>query len=67
MTRRVLAALALVLGLVVAGCSDSSTCDDLESITEELANTDADDPEYNDLVSKAKQAEADCNKGGGGY
>ena len=65
MTRSVLAALALVLGLVVAGCSDSPSCDDLDSITEELANTDSDDPDYNDLVSQAKAASADCNKGGG--
>jgi hypothetical protein len=37
----------------------------LDSLNEELANTDVDDPGYNDLVSQAKQAEADCNKGGG--
>jgi len=63
----VLAAVALVGGLV-AGCSDSPTCDDLESLNEEIASTDVDDPAYNDLVSQAKQAEADCNRGGdGGY
>ena len=61
----VLAALALVGGLMTGGCSDSPTCDDLESLNEELANTDVDDPGYNDLVSQAKQAEADCNKDGG--
>lgn len=61
----VLAALALVGGLVVGGCSDSSTCDDLESINAELENTEPDDPDYNDLVSRAKQAQADCNNGGG--
>jgi hypothetical protein len=61
----VLAALALVGGLVVAGCSDSPRCGDLESLNEELANTGVDDPGYNDLVSQAKRAEADCNKGGG--
>jgi hypothetical protein len=60
-TRNVLAALALVGGLAVAGCSDSPTCDDLESIEEELAGTDIDDPDYNDLVSRANQAAADCN------
>jgi outer membrane murein-binding lipoprotein Lpp len=60
-TRNVLAALALVGGLAVAGCSDSPTCDDLESIEEELASTDIDDPDYNDLVSQANQAAADCN------
>ena len=67
MTRSVLAAIALVLGLTAAGCSDSDsgTCGELDSINEELANTEADDPEYNDLVSRAKQAEADCNRGGG--
>ncbi|GAB3260273.1 hypothetical protein [Nocardioides dilutus] len=68
MTRRILAALALTGGLLVAGCSDSPSCDDLESIEEELANTDSDDPSYNDLVNQANQAAADCNRGdGGGY
>jgi outer membrane murein-binding lipoprotein Lpp len=64
-TRRVLAGLLLVGGLLLSGCSDSPTCDDLESLTEELADTDVDDPDYNDLVSQANQAEADCNKDGG--
>lgn len=67
-TRSLLAALALAGGLLVAGCSDSPTCDDLESIEEELASTDIDDPAYNDLVNQANQAAADCNRGGnGGY
>jgi hypothetical protein len=60
-TRNVLAALALAAALAVGGCSDSPTCDDLESIEEELAGTDIDDPDYNDLVSQANQAAADCN------
>ena len=60
-TRSILAVLALVGGLTVSGCSDSPTCDDLESIEEEIANTDIDDPGYNDLVSRANQAAADCN------
>lgn len=60
-TRRILAALALAGGLLVAGCSDSPTCDDLESIEEEIADTDLDDPERNDLVNRANQAAADCN------
>jgi outer membrane murein-binding lipoprotein Lpp len=60
-TRTVLAGLALVGGLLVGGCSSSPTCDDLDSIVEELANTDVDDPDYNDLVSQANQASADCN------
>jgi hypothetical protein len=62
-TRTVLAALALVASLVVGGCSDSATCDDLESIEEELASTDVDDPDYNDLQNRAKQAAADCANG----
>ena len=61
MTRSALAGLALVLGLLAAGCSSSPTCDDLESIAEELANTDIDDPAFNDLTSQAQQAAADCN------
>ena len=61
MTRSVLAALALIGGLAVGGCSDSPTCDDLESILEELAETDIDDPDFNDLTSQANQASADCN------
>ena len=61
MTRTILAALALVGGLTVAGCSDSPTCDDLDSIIEELDNTDIDDPDYNDLVDRAGRAAADCN------
>lgn len=63
MTRSLLAALALAGGLLVVGCSDSPTCDDLESIEEELAGTDVDDPRYNDLQSQARQAAADCNNG----
>lgn len=60
-TRSILAGLALVGGLLVTACSDSPTCDDLESIEEELAETDFDDPDYNDLTSQANQAAADCN------
>jgi hypothetical protein len=64
-TRTVLAALALVglVGLVGAGCSDSPTCDDVDSLTEQLDSTDPDDQEFNDLVSELKQAQADCNAG----
>jgi len=62
-TRSLLAALALAGGLVVAGCSDSPSCDDLGSIEEELAGTDIDDPDYNDLQNRANQAAADCNNG----
>ncbi len=63
MTRSVLAALTFVGGLLVAGCSDSPTCDDVDSLSEQLDSTDPDDPEYNDLVSQLNQAQADCNAG----
>lgn len=62
MTRSVLAGLALLVGLLLAGCSGSPTCDDLASITDELADADPDDPGYNDLVLDAKQAAADCER-----
>lgn len=61
MTRTIVAVLALVGGLTVTGCSDTPTCDDLESIEAELADTAPDDPDYNDLVNRAGQAAADCN------
>ncbi len=64
MTRRLLAAFALAGALLGAGCSDSPGCADLGSIEEELAETEPSDPDYNDLVSRAKQAQADCNSGG---
>ena len=61
-TRSVLVALALVGGLLLTGCGDDApTCDDLESIEDEIAQTDFDDPKYNDLVNQADQAAADCN------
>ncbi len=46
---------------MLAGCSDSPTCDDLASIEAELESTDSSDPDYNDLMTRAKQAAADCN------
>lgn len=61
MTRSVVALLALAGGFSLSGCSDSPTCDDLASIEAELAETDSSDPDFNDLVSRAKQAAADCN------
>ncbi len=61
MTRSVLAGLTLVVGLLASGCSDEPTCDELESITEELDGMDVDDPDYNKVASDARLAAADCN------
>ena len=63
MTRSVLAGLVLVGGLLASGCSDSPGCDDVDSLTEQVDEADPEDPEYNELVNKLKQAEADCNSG----
>jgi hypothetical protein len=60
-TRSALVGLALVVGLLATGCGDEPTCDDLESITEELGDMDTDDPDYNKLASDARLAAADCN------
>jgi len=55
------AALVLAASPLVVGCSADPTCDDVDSLTEQLADTDIDDPDYNDLVEKLGRAEADCN------
>jgi hypothetical protein len=56
-----LAALLLVASPLVMGCSSDPTCDDVDDLTEQLADTDVDDPDYNDLVEKLDRAAADCN------
>jgi hypothetical protein len=56
-----LAALLLVMPPMVAACSSDPTCDDVDDLTEHLADTDVDDPDYNDLVEKLNRAQADCN------
>ena len=61
MTRTVLAGLALLGGLLVSGCGSEPTCDDVDSLTEQLADTDVDDPDYNSIVNDLNQAQADCN------
>ncbi len=61
MTRTVLAGLVLVGGLLVGGCGSEPTCDDVDSLTERLADTDVDDPDYNSIVNDLNQAQADCN------
>jgi hypothetical protein len=57
----VLAALLLAASPLVVGCSDEPTCDDYDDLTQQLADTDVDDPGYNDLVDKLGRAAADCN------
>ena len=61
MTRMALGAVALVGGLLVTGCGSDPTCDDVDSLTEQLADTDVDDPAYNTIVNDLAQAQADCN------
>jgi hypothetical protein len=56
-----IAALLLAASPLVVGCSADPTCDDVKSLTEQLAETDVDDPDYNDLVEKLGRAQADCN------
>ena len=61
MTRTIFAGLVLVGGLLVGGCGSEPTCDDVDSLTEQLADTDVDDPDYNTIVNDLNQAQADCN------
>jgi hypothetical protein len=56
-----LAALLLVVAPLAAGCSSGDSCADLDSLTEQLADTEPDDSDYNDLTEKLQRAEADCN------
>jgi hypothetical protein len=66
--RRRVAAGVVVLGsvlgcLALTGCGSEPTCDDLESLAEQVAEADPEDPEFNDLVNRLNQAQADCNAG----
>ena len=56
-----LAALLLVASPLVAACGSGDSCADLESLKEQRADTEPDDPEFNDLTEKIQRAEADCN------
>ncbi len=56
-----LAALLLVASPLAVACSSEASCDDVDALTEQLENTDTDDPDYNDLVERLNRAEADCN------
>ncbi len=57
----VVAVLLLAASPLVVGCSSDPTCDDYDDLTQQLADTDVDDPDYNDLVEKLDRAAADCN------
>jgi hypothetical protein len=56
-----LAALLLVASPLVVGCGSGDSCDDVDSLTRQLAKTQPDDPEFNTLTEKLQRAEADCN------
>ena len=56
-----LAALVLAASPLLVGCSSDPTCDDVDDLSEQLADTDPEDPDYNDLVEKLNRAAADCN------
>ena len=56
-----LAALLLVASPLVAACGSGDSCEDLDSLKEQRADTQPEDPEYNDLTEKIQRAEADCN------
>jgi hypothetical protein len=58
---RALAAMLLAASPMVAGCGEGESCGDVDSLTEQLADTEPDDPEFNDLTEKLQRAEADCN------
>ena len=55
------AAAVLLASSLLAGCSESATCEDVDDLTAQLDETSPEDPEYNDLVESLKLAEADCN------
>jgi len=53
---------AVVVGSsVLVGCSESPTCDDVDDLTEQLADMSPEDSDYNDVVEDLKLAQADCN------
>jgi hypothetical protein len=56
-----LAALLLVVSPLVAGCGSGDSCEDVDSLTQQLDDTDPEDPEFNDLTQKLNRAQADCN------
>ena len=53
----------VLVALALAGCGSEPSCDDVESLTEQLAEADPEDPGFNDLNNQLNQAQADCNAG----
>ena len=56
-----LAALLLVVAPLAVGCGSGDSCEDVDSLIQQLDDTEPDDPEFNDLTEKLQRAEADCN------
>ena len=56
-----LSALVLIASPLVVACGSGDSCADLESLNEQRAETQPEDPEFNDLTEKIQRAEADCN------
>jgi len=56
-----LAALLLAVSPLAVGCSSGDSCDDVESLSRQLDDTDIDDPDYNDINERLLRAQADCN------
>jgi len=56
-----LAALLLAASPLVVACSSGDSCEDVDSLTRQLDDTEPDDPDYNDLKERLNQAQADCN------
>ena len=58
---KLLAALLLAVSPLVVGCSSGDSCDDVDSLSRQLDDTDTDDPDYNDINERLLRAQADCN------
>ena len=56
-----LAALLLVVSPLAVGCCGGDSCEDVDSLSQQLDDTELDDPDYNDLNERLIRAQADCN------
>ncbi len=54
MKLRALAALLLISSPLVVGCSDGQSCDDVDSLTQQLQDTEPDDPEFNEITGAGR-------------